>query len=185
MGNFWYFFCIVVGLVFTDLLFEAKYSELMNAAKAMFPALISYLTWGLGAVGATLGALWGSQMATASYVQMRLFCFTVACSSSFADIPRWNAKRERPQRHPVPLYSSLPYGWLQPLLSAVAVPRSPVSAVIIQLCCAASLVYASFAGYQCWRETDDMAQCNVFLFLAEITTIRLTGATWLLYCWLS
>ena len=68
--NFWYFFIIVVGLVFTDLLFEAKYSELMNASPSNISGanIISY-AWGLGSLGSAIGALWASQMATGGYIR--------------------------------------------------------------------------------------------------------------------
>lgn len=183
IDSFWYFFCIVVGLVFTDLLFEAKYSELMNASKSNVSGanIISY-AWGLGAVGAALGALWGSQMATVGYVQNAFILLAVApvllALRTYQDGMQ-EARNAPPAPASPPLLIIALWLVATTVLSAVAVTTlTPVSAVIIQLCCAASLVYASLRWIPMLAGTQTtMAQCNVFLFLAEITAIRLTGAT--------
>ena len=65
------------------------------------------------------------------------------------------------------------------ILSAIVVTNlSITNAVIIQLLCAVGLIYASLRWIPLLEGSETtMAQCNVFLFLAEITAVRLTGAT--------
>lgn len=182
-SNFWYFFFIVLGIAFTDLLFEAKYSELMNMSQTNISgANIISFAWGLGAFGSAIGSLWGSQMA--SNHQIRHAFVLIAIPPILLALRVFNQGMQEAKRVPK---SSLKMPlviialWLigSTLVSALAVTKlSSTHAVIVQLFCAGLLIHASLRWIPKLEGTETtMAQCNVFLFLAEITAIRLTGAT--------
>ena len=183
MANFWFFFFIVVGIVFSDLLFEAKYSELMNASESQISGanIISY-AWGLGMVGSAIGSLWGSQMANNHQIQAAFYLLAIPPLLLAVNVYQngMNESRREPRSIAKPPLVIIALCLVAAtLVSAVAVARlSSEVAVAVQLLCAAGLIYASLYWIPKLQGTETtMAQCNVFLFLAEITAVRLTGAT--------
>ena len=181
--NVWLFFMVVNGIVVIDLLFEAKYSELMSASRTNVSGanIISY-AWGLGSLGAATGALWGAQMAHQNIIRPA-FLLTAA-PSLILMLTVYNKGMQESRNAPktpihFPLFIVACWITGSTLISAITVSSlSSINAAIIQLVLGVGLIYASLRWIPKFNGTEQtMAQCNVFLFLAEITAIRLTGAT--------
>ncbi len=181
--NVWFFLFVSVGIVISDLLLEAKYSELMSQTRANVSGanIISY-AWGLASAGSALGALWAAQMSHNGFIQSAFYLlavppFLMALNVYSAGMQESKKQKKLPMKLPLLVVAF----WLTgtTLISAVSIyALSPTTAVIVQLVCASSLVFASLRWIPKLKGTQTtLAKCNVFLFIAEISSVRLTGAT--------
>lgn len=183
VSNVWFFFFIVLGIVVSDLLLEAKYSELMSQTRANVSGanIISY-AWGLASVGGALGALWGAQMAHNNLIKDAFYLLAIPPFYFGLNVYVNGVQESKKEKFtPLKLPLVVVAAWLtgSTLISAVTIySLTPVTAVVIQLLCAASLIYASLRWIPKLKGAQTtLARCNVFLFVAEISSVRLTGAT--------
>lgn len=175
------FILTATGLVVTDLLFEARYSETMSRSTTnVSGASIISFAWGLAAVGGAAGCLLGALMSRGHLIRLGFLPAVVPGLWLF-----WRVYRGGLQDAPEKAVLRVPLVMLAFILTVVVVActltlsaATTTTALITQSLCSLLLVHASLKWIPRLRGAEKtLAKCNVFLFLAEITSVRLTGAT--------